>query len=201
MRIFLDALHHSWKWGASTDNETEARGCGSRYKASRLGCAELSNTEGAAVIVLAGHDGSSISQTYARSAPLMHWTVCNPPVNNSSAGKKKMQLINGRDWGRLAGIEQVKGPTTSKQTAAHSDRGAAWCWRRASNVCVLFCFSSLNTAVSVSVTKATIRRQKESIFCQFSCLHGRKRWLACFLSRQAMVKKCYKIIFYLFKHP
>lgn len=47
----------------------------------------------------------------------MHWTTRSPPVSNSFEGKKttQTQLINGRDWGRLAGIEQGRGSTTSKQ--------------------------------------------------------------------------------------
>lgn len=40
------------------DSESEAHGCGLQYKA---GFAQLSDTEGAAVIVLARHDGSSIA--------------------------------------------------------------------------------------------------------------------------------------------
>lgn len=57
MRILLDTLHHSWKWLASVDSESEAHGRGLQYKASRQGSAEWSDTEGAAVIVLASHDG------------------------------------------------------------------------------------------------------------------------------------------------
>lgn len=42
-------------------SESEAHVCRSQYKVSRQGFAELDDTEGAAAIVLARHDGSSIS--------------------------------------------------------------------------------------------------------------------------------------------
>lgn len=59
MRVLSNALEN--KSEPLLKEVNEAHGCGPQYKASKRGFAEFSDIEGAAVIVLARHDGSSIS--------------------------------------------------------------------------------------------------------------------------------------------
>lgn len=59
-------------------------------------------------------------QYLTNKTPLLRLSCIGQPAALQSAIvlRSKKQLINGRDWGRPAGMEHVKGLTTNKQRAA-----------------------------------------------------------------------------------
>lgn len=109
----LDAFQHSWK---EEDRGTETHSCGSQT--SRLDFAELSDTGFCC-------DCPCKPLWFQHFYKLMSCALHTSDILLASV-KNSAQLIIGRDWWRLAGIEQGKGLTTKNtSTVQQSDRGAA----------------------------------------------------------------------------